>query len=188
MNTIYEAAVSALSAFAEQTLGRSIVARPSRSAMLASPDFVRGDAEDAAKQLAACLSKCRLFDAPLLRRVEIQNGWLLFTLTKDVFDAYALSLPDLAPGEAIRNEQAGYVDFRMDMLLRHGDAPLPHCEPMLKAILTASAASARKRWTKDDERAVLTMTHGLPTEARLFAEQHGARAAKIILTERRKML
>ena len=188
MNTIYEAAVSALSAYAEQTLQKPITVRLSRSAMLASSDFVRGGSGEAAAQLAARLSECRLFDAPLLQRVEVQNGWLLFTLTKDVFDTYALSLPPLLPGEALRNGRAAYVDYRMDMLLRHGDAPLPHCEPMLKAILTASAASARKRWTKDDERAVLTMTHGLPTEARLIAEQHGARAAKIILTERRTML
>ncbi|MBR3271896.1 MAG: hypothetical protein IKI59_08220 [Clostridia bacterium] len=187
MNTIYEAAAAALSGFAAKALGRPLTVKPSRAAMLAAPDFVRGGAEEAAALWTARLSECRLYDAPLLQRIDVKNGWLLLTLTKDVFDAYAQSLPNIAPGEAIRSDGAAYVDYRMDRLLRYGDAPLPDCEPVLRAILLASAASAKKRWTQDDERAVLTMTHALPARERIEVEHRCARAAKIILTERRTM-
>lgn len=176
------AACDAIASGAGAILGAPVSLRPSQKAMLASPDFVRADADAAAKALADRRDEIRLLGAPLLKSVRAENGWLLFSLREAAFDAYASALPtDFLHGDA-------YIDRRMELLLRHGDVPLPDCPAILSAVLTASFASRRGRWTQDDERAVLTMTHNLSGMARVNAEQRAAHAAKIILFERRFLL
>lgn len=177
----WTAATETIADWTASALGTRIFLRPSQRAMLASPDFVRADADAAAKTLLGRRADCRLFDAPLVSDVRAENGWLLFTLDRAAFDAYARRLPDDFP------HGGAYVDRRMELLLRHGDAPLADCPAILTAVLVASYASLRGRWTAEDERAVLGMTHGLRGMARVRAEQSAARAAKIILYERRTL-
>ena len=64
---------------------------------------------------------------------------------------------------------------------------VPDREPVKRAVLTASCACARGKWTLQDERTVLTMTHGLVSFDRLKTEQVCSRVAKIILFERAAM-
>ncbi len=182
METLYSAAVNAISDWARRIVDAPLGLRPSQKAMLAGSGFVRTGAEAEACALQSQLAACRLLDAPLLASVRAEKGWLLFDLDKAAFDAYACSLPDdFAHGSA-------YLDRRMEILLRHGDRPLPDCPAVLRAVLTASIASDRGRWTQADERTVLTMTHKLSGMERVAAEQSAARAAKIILFERRTLL
>lgn len=182
MDFFCDAVEAALRGFFAAALGRSLCLRPSQKAMLASPDYVRGGSEEAAKRLSERLPEAALFGARLLRAVHAENGWLLFDLAPDAVDAYALRLPHgFAHGDA-------YIDRRMELLLRHGDRPLCDCDSVVRAVWLASLASRRGRWTQDDERAVLSMTHGLKGMARVEAEQRAARAARIILFERRNLL
>ncbi len=179
MESFFAAATQAIGEYSERILGVRVHARLSRRAMLAAPDFVRENAKEAASALHARRGECALLSAPLLKSVREENGWLLFTLDSAAFDAYAAAIPDgFSHGDA-------YLDRRMEMLLRHGDAPLPDCDAILCAVLAASYASARGKWTAEDERAVLTMTHGLSGMARVRAEHRAAHAAKLILYERR---
>lgn len=179
MERFYTAVCEAINGWAVETIGARLSLRASQKAMLAAPDFVKADASKAAQALDRAKDGCRLYGARLIECVGTENGWLLFTLHRDAFDAYALRLPD-----EFEHETA-YLDRRMELLLRHGDRPLPDCPDVLSAILTASRASARGRWTAEEERAVLSMTHGLMGMERVRTEHSAARAAKIILYERR---
>lgn len=187
METLFEIMTETIRRWCGRVLGRPLSARLSRTAILASPDLVREDAGKAALMLRERVTECTFLEAPLLKSVTEKNGWILLEPDSKVFDAYAQSLPRILPGERIKDSGAGYVDYRMDMLLRHPDAPFPDREPVKRAVLTASRASARHRWTPQDERVVLSMTHGLSSFDRLETEQNCSRAAKIILYERATM-
>ncbi len=187
METLYGIITETLRNWSGEVLGRPLSARLSRTALLASSDFVREDPEKAAFLLNESSGICTLFGARVLKSVTEKNGWILFDPDSAVLDAYALSLPGVRPGAAMEDPGASYVDYRMDMLLRHPDAPIPDREPVKRAVLTASYACMRGKWTLQDERTVLTMTHGLVSFDRLRTEQACSRAAKIILFERASM-
>jgi hypothetical protein len=182
METIYELSKKQIETHAEKILHFRLALRPSRNAMIAAPIHNCPGADSAAQRIEQILGEFRLFDAALLASVREQNKWLLFDLSGDVFDAYAETIPDkFVYGTA-------YIDKRMEMLMRHPDAPIPRAEPVLRAVITASFASARGRWTQNDEQTVLCMTHGLSGMERVRTEQNAARAARIILYERRNLL
>ena len=181
MEALYAAVSTAIADWMERTVSVRPFLKLSQRAMLASSDFLRADAAAVAETLTRHISDCTLLDAPLVRRVWAENGWLLFSFDRAAFDAFAQTLPDAFP------HGDGYVDRRMELLNRHPDAPLPDCDAILTAVLCASFASQRGRWTQADERAVLTMTHGLHGMERVYAEHAAARAAKIILYERRNL-
>lgn len=181
MEPLYAAVKQTLETHVSVCLETDILLRPSRKAMLACPAFAFGNGSAAAKRLEA-FPEPRLFGASLLASVRAESGWLLFDLDKSVFDAYALTLPNTFL------HGTDYVDRRMELLLRHGDMPLPACDAVLNAMLTASCACARRKWTAADTRVVLTMTHGLLGMERIRTEHALSRAAKIILYERRNFL
>jgi len=182
METLYAVAQKTIEDWTQDTLGVRAGVHPSQKAMLASSQFVREDAAAAARELNAHRMNCTLLGGFLIGSVRSENGWLLFDLDRAAFDAWACALPsDFPHGSA-------YVDRRMELLLRHGDCPLPDVPSILHAVLAASFASTRKKWTQADERTVLTMTHALSGMQRVQAEQRAARAAKIILYERRNLL
>lgn len=187
METLYGIITETLKNWSGEVLGRPLSVRLSKAALLSSPDLVRGNAENAVFLLNARAESCVLFGTGLLKSVTEKSGWILFDLDSAAFDAYALSLPEVRPGAVMKDPKASYVDYRMDMLLRHPDAPVPDREPVKRAVLTASCASARGKWTIQDERTVLTMTHSLVSFDRLKMEQACSRAAKIILFERAAM-
>lgn len=184
METLYRIMTEAIGNWSGEVLGRPLSVRLSETALLASSGLVKGGAKEAAEKLGGRIGECLIFGTPLLKSVSEKNGWILFDLKSSVFDAYALSLPALAPGQI---DGTDYVDSRMDMLLRHPDAAIPDKEPVLRAVLTASRASDRGRWTPQDSQTVLCMTHGMESFDRLRTEQACARAAKIILSERMAM-
>lgn len=187
METLYGIITETLKNWSGEILGCPLSVRLSKAALLSSPDLVREDAENAAFLLNAGARSCTIFGAGLLKSVTEKNGWILFDLDSAAFDAYAHSLPEVRPGAVTKDPGASYVDYRMDMLLRHPDAPVPDREPVKRAVLTASCACARGKWTLQDERTVLTMTHGLVSFDRLKTEQVCSRVAKIILFERAAM-
>ncbi len=187
METLYGIMTETLGSWSGEVLGRPLSARLSRSALLSSPEFVREDAGRAAALLGERMEECRLLGVPMLKSVTERNGWILFDLDSAAFDAYALSLPKIRPGEMLASQGVSYVDYRMDMLLRHPDAPVPDREPVKRAVLTASRACGRGKWTPQDERTVLNMTHGFVSFDRLKTEQACSRVARIILCERAGM-
>lgn len=187
METLYGIMTQTLKEWSGMVLGKPLSARLSKTALLASSDFVQDGAEKAACALNARKQECTLLGVKMLSGVTERNGWILFDLTCEAFDAYARSLPAVNPGEAVEDPGAGYVDFRMDMLLRHGDTPFPDEEPLKRGVLTASRACERGRWTQQDERTVLVMTHIPDFVDRIRMEQSASRAAKIILYERALM-
>lgn len=181
METLYLQTVDTIGSWIGAFSGKSINLRLSKKAMLASSDFLLENSETMAENLSKECKNCLFKSASLIRSIRAENGWLLIDLNKSYFDAFSLLLPDsFEYGSA-------YVDKRMEMFLRHGDAPLPDYDPVLKAILIASFASTRGKWTQDDERTVLTMTHALSGMERVRTEHALARAAKIILYERRSL-
>ena len=185
METLYRIISETIGNWSGEVLGRPLSARLSETALLASSGLVKGGAKEAAAELGGRIGECEVLGTRLLKGVSEKNGWILFDLASSAFDAYALSLPALLPGQVING--ADFVDFRMDMLLRHPDGPIPDREPVLRAVLTASHASDRGRWTPQDERTVLCMTHGMESFDRVRTEQACARAARIILCERMAM-
>ena len=187
METLFKTIEQAFLIWSEAVLDVPVRIGLSRIAAFSSPAFVRKNAAAAAEKLSGSLDGFRLFGTRAFRTVQVQNGWLLFEPDIHLLDAYACTLPGPVPGEAIRSETADLIDYRMDMLLRHADADLPDYEPLIWAVLTASHACATGKWSAETERTVLSMLHGLSGKARLEAEQHSGRAAKIILWERMEM-
>ena len=182
METLFYQTIKNINSWIESFSGKSAHFRLSKKAMLSSSDFILEDPLMVAEALAAVRKECSFMGVPMIRSIRCENGWLLIDLEKTVFDTFALLLPDQFDyGDS-------YVDKRMEMFLRHGDCSLPPYDPVLKAVLTASYASTRGRWTKDDEQAVLTMTHTLSGMERVRTEHAISRAAKIILFERRSLL
>ena len=184
MDTLYGIMTQTLKEWGGKVLLKPLSARLSETALFASSDFVQSGADEAVRALNARKKECTLLGAEMLTGVTEKNGWILFDLTGEAFDAYARSLPAAYPGEAIEDPGAGYVDYRMDMLLRHGDMPFPDVEPLKRGVLVASRACGRGRWTQHDERTVLVMTHTPNSVDRIRMEQSASRAAKIILYER----
>ncbi len=182
METLYCQAIKNINSWIVSFSGKSAHFRLSKKAMLSSSDFISEDPPMVAEALAAVRKECSFMGVPMVRSVRSENGWLLIDLEKTFFDAFALLLPDQFDYGNF------YVDKRMEIFLRHGDCSLPPYDPVLKAVLTASYASTRGRWTKDDERTVLTMTHALSGMERVRTEHAISRAAKIILFERRSLL
>ena len=131
--------------------------------------FVRDGAAEAAAQLNKAL-------CPQVREVRERNGWLLFFLSKDWFDG----LIDRA--KALDARPAGtYLENRMAILARKGDAPCPDEENVQRALWTAYLAYRRGFWREADERVVLTMTHSVTGRDRIALENRCGGAAAAIL-------
>ena len=110
---------TALCDFVEQYTGTRPDLKPSRKAHLASGSFLRGNAKAAAQALSAHVTECVLLGAPLLARVDAENGWLLFYLTADAIDAYEAALPE--PEEP----DDSYFARRLWITVHHADAETP---------------------------------------------------------------
>ena len=142
---------------------------PREGGQLSLGVFARGGAPAAARRLneAPC---------PQVREVRERNGWLLFLLSDEWFDGlirWAKGL-DTRPGGT-------YVENRMAILARRGDAPCPEAEPVRRALWAAYLAYRRGFWRAADERLVLTMTHGLAGAERIALEDRCGGAAAAIL-------
>ena len=132
--------------------------------------FARVGGEEAAQKLTAALSDC-----PQVRAVQERNGWLLFFLSDAWFDElirWAKALDARPTGS--------YVENRMAMLARKGDAPCPDEENVRRALWASYLAYRRGAWRPSDERLVLTMTHKATGMERIALENRCGGAAAAI--------
>ena len=73
-----------------------------------------------------------------------------------------------------------YVENRMAILARKGDAPCPESEDVRRALWASYLAWRRGFWRAADERTVLTMTHALTGGERIALENRCGGAAAAI--------
>ncbi len=172
MEDLYETLTRAMAAWVEAGTGAIVAPEdfrlPRGEGQLSLGTFVRGGAGEAARQLNASL-------CPQVREVRAKNGWLLFSLSDQWFDG----LIDWAKGLDTR-PGGSYVENRMAILARKGDAPCPDSENVRRALWAAYLAYRRGFWRAADERLVLTMTHDLTGAARVALENRCGGAATAI--------
>jgi len=140
--------------------------------------FVRGGAREAAQRLSSALDGC-----PSVGQVRERDGWLLFFLSDGWFNGL------IAWTKGLNTRPAGtYLENRMAILARKGDAPCPDAEPVRQALWAAYLAHRRGFWREADERAALTMTHQAQDRARMELENRCGGAAAAILKLRGESL
>ena len=140
MEDMYSALTEALAAWVSAAAGTAVQASdfrlPRDEGQLSLGVFVQGGAKEAAAKLTEDLPAC-----PQVREVREKNGWLLFWLSNAWFDelmAWAWAL-DTRPG-------GSYVENRMAILARKGDAPCPESEDVRRALWAAYLAWRRGFW------------------------------------------
>ena len=175
MEDMYSALTEALAAWVSAVTGTAVQGPdfrlPRDEGQLSLGTFVQGGAGEAAQKLRDALPAC-----PQVRAVEERNGWLLFWLSNDWFDAL------IAWAKALDTQPGGsYVENRMAMLTRKGDAPCPDAKPVRRALWAAFLAYRRGFWREADERLVLTMTHQETGMDRIVLEDRCGGAAAAIL-------
>ncbi len=172
MEDLFSSLTEAMAAWVSEVTGTAIqpddFRLPRDQGQLSLGVFVRGNAEAAARQLNEAL-------CPQVRQVREQNGWLLFWLSDRWFDGL------IAWAKALNTRPAGtYVENRMDILSRKGDAPCPASEDVRRALWAAYHAYRRGFWRAADERLALTMTHAKTGTDRIELENRcGGVAAAI---------
>ena len=174
MEDLFVSLTNALAAWVEAVTGTPVAPEafrvPRAGGQLSLGAFVTGNAEEAARKLTADLPVC-----PWVRVVEERNGWLLFYLSDAWFDrliAWARGLGTRPTGS--------YAENRMAMLMRKGDGPCPDAEPVRRALWASYLAFRRGLWRTEDERLILTMTHGPTGTERVALENRcGSVAAAI---------
>ena len=177
--TLLDEVIDALSAYIFRVTGvmpRKTGFRLSRSGELSLNAFIRQDAKRAAEALRNNADACVLWSVRLLREVREENGWLLF----DLSPAFFTRLCDRA---AVLDRDPGtdYVSMRMRMLSRKPASPCPdHCGVRL-ALLRSLLADDKGRFTAEDDRAVLTMTHGEKGMERIALENRCGTVALALL-------
>ena len=172
MEDVYKKLTEALAAWVEARTGTPVSPEafrlPREEGQLSVGTFIQGGAQEAADKLNASL-------CPQVRAVRAKNGWLLFFLSDSWFDGlirWAQGL-DTRPG-------GSYVENRMAILARKGDAPCPESEDVRRALWAAYLAWRRGFWRAADERTVLTMTHALTGGERIALENRCGGAAAAI--------
>ena len=175
MEDLFASLTGALAAWVSAVTGTAVRAEdfrlPREEGQLSLAAFVTGDAGAAARKLTDALDRC-----PQVREVREKNGWLLFFLSDGWFNGL------IARARALDVRPTGsYVENRMALLARKGDAPCPEAEPVRRALWTAYLAYRRGFWRAADERQVLTMTHGITGSARIALEDRCGGVAAAIL-------
>lgn len=175
MEDLFAALTEALAAWVRAVTGTPVAPEgfrlPRAEGQLSLGTFVTGDAREAARKLTAALPAC-----PQVREVRERNGWLLFFLS----DAWFNEL--IRWTKALNTRPGGsYLENRMAMLARKGDAPCPDEEAVRRALWAAYLAYRRGAWRAADERLALTMTHGQSGAERIALENRCGGAAAAIL-------
>ena len=175
MEDMFSSLTGELAAWVSAATGTVVQAEdfrlPRNEGQLSLGVFATVGGTEAAKKLTDALSAC-----PQVREVREKNGWLLFWLSNEWFDAliqWAAALDARPTGS--------YVENRMGMLARKGMAPCPDAEPVRRALWASYLAYRRGIWREADERQVLTMTHEATGMDRIALEDRcGGVAAAII--------
>ena len=178
MEDLHMTLTEALAAWVEAVTGAEVKAadfRLPREGQLSVGTFVRGGAEAAAQKLDAA-------PCPQVQEVRAKNGWLLFFLSDSWFDGL------IRWAKGLDTRPAGsYLENRMAILARKGDAPCTDSEDVRRALWASYLAFRRGFWREADQRTVLTMTHGLGGEERIALENRCGGAAAAILKLRGKV-
>jgi len=174
MIDLYASLTADLAAWVSRVTGAPVAPEdfrlPREEGQLSLGSFVTGDAEAAVRRLREELPAC-----PQVRTVGEKNGWLLFHLSDDWFNGL------IVWAKALDTRPAGsYLENRMVTLMRKGDGPCPDAEPVRRALWLAYLAYRRGSWRAEDERAALTMTHGVRDGARIRLENRCGGAAAAI--------
>ena len=174
MEDLFSSLTGRLAAWVKAVTGAAVQPEdfrlPREEGQLSLGIFARGGAVEAAEKLRSALPAC-----PQVRTVREKSGWLLFWLSNDWFDELIqwAKVLDTRP-------TGSYVENRMGILARKGDAPCPDAEPVRRALWASYLAYRRGAWRAADERLVLTMTHGLTGTDRIALEDRcGGVAAAI---------
>ena len=173
MEDLYKTLTEALAAWVTAVTGADVKAAefrvPRSEGQLSVGTFVQGVAQEVADKLNAA-------PCPQVRAVRAKNGWLLFFLSDSWFDGL------IRWAQGLDTRPCGsYVENRMAILARKGDAPCPESEDVRRALWAAYLAYRRGFWREADERAVLTMTHALAGAERIALENRCGGAAAAIL-------
>ena len=172
MEDLYKTLTEALAVWVTAVTGAHVKAAefrvPRSEGQLSVGTFVQGGAQEAADKLNVSL-------CPQVREVRAKNGWLLFSLSDEWFDGL------IRWAQGLDTRPCGsYVENRMAILARKGDAPCPESEDVRRALWAAYLAYRRGFWREADERAVLTMTHALTGGERIALENRCGGAAAAI--------
>lgn len=136
-----------------------------REGLLSLNTFVRSGAEEAAAALRENADRARVFGTPAFRSVTVRNGWL-------VLDPETGFCTELVRRAAALTGSTGteYADHRLRMMTRKGGDACPDDPRVREALFRTLLAAARGRSTEEDDRCILTMTHGLRGMERLGLE------------------
>ena len=140
---------------------------PSKDAAASSSVLVRtgSDAVFEAMQLNRCLDRFPdIRGANLLSGVRGKNGWLLFDLSKELYDLAA----EIVPLPEGRTNAESYCYYRMKMLARYPSRGCPDDESVRRALLLCWSVHAEPNGPgrKQAEEALLMMGRHLPAADR----------------------
>ena len=172
MEDLYKTLTEALAAWVTAVTDADVKAAefrvPRSEGQLSVGTFVQGGAQEVADKLNAA-------PCPQVRAVRAKNGWLLFFLSDRWFDGL------IAWAKGLDTRPAGtYLENRMAILARKGDAPCPESEDVRRALWASYLAFRRGFWREADQRLVLTMTHALTGADRIALENRCGGAAAAI--------
>ena len=182
MEDLFASLTEELAAWVRTVTGTSVRADdfrlPRDQGQLSLGLFVTDGGLEAARKLTDALPACHQ-----VREVREKNGWLLFFLSDAWFDGL------IARAKVLDVRPAGtYLENRMSMLARKGDAPCPDAEDVRRALWASYLAYRRGFWREADERLVLTMTHRLTGADRVALEDRCGGVAAAILKLRGEKL
>ncbi len=162
---------SALAAGLSQAIDRTVplsdIHMPARVAAAGSPAAIRHglDAVRLADRLSETLPFPEVFGVQPVRRVRMENRWLLFDLSDEWYAAAADALIAALPPAAA--DCGSHALNRMRALARRGGAGCPPYPPVQRALLlTLLLPEGGPHRRAQAERALLTMAHGLPPRER----------------------
>lgn len=177
--TLLDETLSALSRYTETVTGT----RPSKTAFklsrtnqLSLNSFVRADAEAAAAAMRSRKAECVLWGTEPILDVRAVNGWLLFDLSPAFFEVLCEKAAALE-----REPGTDYVSLRMTILMRKPACPCPDNARVHAALLRSVFANDRGTFTAEDDRAILTMTHGETGMHRIALENACGTLARALL-------
>ena len=115
----------------------------------------------------------RLYGVELVESCRVVNGWLLFDLTREFYNALTAQVnAELPPPES---DLGRHAVNRMLVLARHGGTGCPDIPALQRALLLCVCAGKSRASLLPAERAALTMFHVVePNERPALLERSGA--------------
>ncbi len=112
----------------------------------------------------AALDFGSLYGVPLVERVRVVNGWLLFDLSPAFFTALVDEINRSCPAPELAHDTL--AENRMRIVSRHDGAGCPDLPPFHRALMLALAAHESVAAYARAERAALSLFHEIPPRER----------------------